>query len=226
MGAVGGGLPPEHQPADELLAGGPCNLSETIDPLVDWFEQITEKGRATRPRLYGADGWVAFFATNPFGRTSPSALEPEFAVRQRRARSDVRRWMAALLYDTTSSRRTGPFSSGVSDSPGRSEFVLDTWWPRDGTLVIAPSESPENTYIDPETGKRRADYLRIDLHQSLVRAIFEDRQPARILGLDTDAPPDRRGTAKCRHCGSAPTEGSRNGKSYQERNPAIATCRT
>ncbi len=48
-----------------------CNLPETVDPLADWFTRVTENGRVSAGRLYGADGWVAFTTTNLFGRTSP-----------------------------------------------------------------------------------------------------------------------------------------------------------
>ncbi|NLE38749.1 MAG: glycoside hydrolase family 95 protein, partial [Pirellulaceae bacterium] len=50
-----------------------CNLAETLDPLVDWFTRLTERGRTTARRLYESDGWVAYLATNPFGRSTPSA---------------------------------------------------------------------------------------------------------------------------------------------------------
>jgi len=48
------------------------NLPETLDPLVDWLSKLAEKGRVSARKLYNADGWVAFTATNPFGRTTPS----------------------------------------------------------------------------------------------------------------------------------------------------------
>jgi alpha-L-fucosidase 2 len=50
----------------------PTNLAETLDPLVDWFMRLSERGKVSARRLYDADGWVSFTSTNPFGRTTPS----------------------------------------------------------------------------------------------------------------------------------------------------------
>jgi alpha-L-fucosidase 2 len=69
---------------------------------------------------------------------------------------------------------------------GASEFVLDTLVSApDGTLVMAPSESPENTYIDALTKNRIRITAGSTYHQSVVRAIFDatDRAAA-ILGTD------------------------------------------
>ena len=49
-----------------------CNLSETVDPLTDWFSRLTKKGQMTAQKLYESDGWVAYLSTNPFGRTTPA----------------------------------------------------------------------------------------------------------------------------------------------------------
>jgi len=49
-----------------------CNLSETMDSLVDWFEPLTERGKKSAKILYGSDGWLAYHATNPFPTTQPT----------------------------------------------------------------------------------------------------------------------------------------------------------
>ncbi|MEI8042665.1 MAG: glycoside hydrolase family 95-like protein, partial [Verrucomicrobiota bacterium] len=69
---------------------------------------------------------------------------------------------------------------------GSSAFVLDTLVAApDGSLVIAPSTSPENSYLDPQTGKRLRITAGSTYHMSLVRALFDatDRAAA-ILGRD------------------------------------------
>jgi alpha-L-fucosidase 2 len=130
---------------------------------------------------------VAFLATNPFGRVTPSAsnLNSQFCNGVLDPLCGA--WMAAQLFDfyqfsgdRALLQRLYPILQGAS------EFVLDTLVAApDGTLVIAPSESPENTYLDPQTKQRIRITAGSTYHQSLVRALFEasDRAAA-ILGTD------------------------------------------
>ncbi|MCC6143940.1 MAG: glycoside hydrolase family 95 protein, partial [Candidatus Hydrogenedentes bacterium] len=46
-----------------------CNLAETVAPLNGWLQGLSERGRESAKRLYGADGWLSYHATNVFGRT-------------------------------------------------------------------------------------------------------------------------------------------------------------
>jgi len=166
---------------------GPANLAETVEPLMDWFELLSRRGKESAGRLYGSDGWVAFVATNPFGRVSPSAsnLNSQFCNGVLDPMCGA--WMAAQLFDFYQFSGDRAFLQRLYPIlQGASEFVLDTLVAApDGTLVIAPSESPENTYIDPETKGRIRITAGSTYHQSLVRAVFDatDRAAA-ILGTD------------------------------------------
>jgi|GEM_PF-493082 len=166
---------------------GPANLAETVAPLMDWFELLARRGRQSASRLYGSDGWVAFLATNPFGRVTPSAstLDSQFVNGVLDPLCGA--WMAAQLFDFYQFNGDRAFLQRLYPIlRGASEFVLDTLVPApDGTLVIAPSESPENTYLDAGTKKRIRITAGSTYHQSLVRAIFSatDRAAA-ILGTD------------------------------------------
>ena len=166
---------------------GPANLAETVAPLMDWFELLAQRGRESATRLYESDGWVAFLATNPFGRVSPSAstLNSQFVNAVLDPLCGV--WMATQLFDSYQFTGDRAFLQRLYPIlQGASEFVLDTLVPApDGTLVIAPSESPENTYLDIATKERIRITAGSTYHQSLVRAIFDatDRAAA-ILGTD------------------------------------------
>jgi len=166
---------------------GPANLAETVAPLMDWFELLAQRGRESASRLYGSDGWVAFVATNPFGRVTPSAstLNSQFVNGVLDPLCGA--WMAAQLFDFYQFSGDRAFLQRLYPIlHGASEFVLDTLMPApDGTLVIAPSESPENTYLDAGTKERIRITAGSTYHQSLVRAIFNatDRAAA-ILGTD------------------------------------------
>jgi len=166
---------------------GPTNLAETIEPLMDWFEMLAKRGHESAKRLYGSDGWGAFLATNPFGRVSPSASNPNSQFVNGVLDPMCGAWMAAQLFDFYQFSGNRAFLERLYPIlQGASEFVLDTLVAApDGTLVIAPSESPENTYIDPKTKERIRITAGSTYHQSLVRAIFDatDRAAA-ILGTD------------------------------------------
>jgi alpha-L-fucosidase 2 len=66
--------------------------------------------------------------------------------------------------------------------------VLDTLVTApDGSLIIAPSTSPENSYIDPQSKKRIRITAGSTYHMSLVRAVLDATSRASaILGKDED----------------------------------------
>ncbi|MBP7936880.1 MAG: glycoside hydrolase family 95 protein [Phycisphaerae bacterium] len=172
---------------------GVANLPETIGPLLDWFELLAQRGREAAERLYGSDGWVAFLSTNPFGRVSPAAstLQSQFNNGSIEPLCGV--WMAAQLFDFyqfTGDRKLLQRLYPVLQ--GAAEFLLDTLVAApDGSLVIVPSASPENSYIDPRTGRRIRITVASTYHMSLVRALFDATDRAAAI-LGTDEPMRRR----------------------------------
>ncbi len=167
-----------------------CNLSETMDPLADWFSRVTKKGRVSAQRLYNARGWVGFTTTNLFGRTSPggSTRGSQFVNGVLDPLSGT--WMAMTLwrhYEFTADRdflqkRAYPVLKGAA------EFLLDYLVEdRDGTLVIVPSTSPENTYVHPQTGRGVRITRGSTYHTAIVRAVFEAVIEASQI-LETDEP--------------------------------------
>ncbi|HKL20252.1 MAG TPA: glycoside hydrolase family 95 protein, partial [Tichowtungia sp.] len=122
-----------------------CNLSETIEPLVKWFVPTTEKGRTSAKKLYGADGWVAFTCTNPFGRTTPSGstagLQFENGVLDPLAGA----WMAMTLWRHYEFTADQDFLAQTAYPvlKGAAEFILDYLVEdQDGRWVVVPSTSP------------------------------------------------------------------------------------
>lgn len=164
------------------------NLSETLDPLSDWFTRLTEKGKVSARRLYDADGWVTFTATNPFGRATPSASTKSSQFQNGVLDPLAGAWMAMTLwrhYEFTQDKafleeRAYPVLKGAA------EFMLDyIVEDQDGYLVVVPSTSPENAYIHPELNKPVRITRGSTYHTSIVRVVFE----AVVQGsqiLDTD----------------------------------------
>ncbi len=155
---------------------GVCNLSETVEPLVDWFERVTRKGEASAKKLYGADGWVAFTMVDLFGRTTPAGSTIPSQFENGTLDPLAGAWMATALWDhytfTGDERflreRAWPVLAGAC------AFLLDILVDDGhGQLVIVPSTSPENSYIDPTTRRRIRITQGSTYHMTVVREVFD-----------------------------------------------------
>ena len=166
----------------------PANLSETFHPLTDWFMRLTEKGKASARRLYDADGWVTFTATNPFGRTTPSGSTKGSQFQNGVLDPLAGAWMAMTLWRHYEFTQDKVFlqEQAYPVLKGAAEFILDYLVEdKDGYLVVVPSTSPENAYIHPDLNKAVRITRGSTYHTSIVRVVFE----AVIQGskiLDTD----------------------------------------
>jgi alpha-L-fucosidase 2 len=165
-----------------------CNLSETVEPLTDWFWLLTKKGHASARKLYESDGWVAYTATNPFGRTTPSGSTLGSQFQNGVLDPLAGAWMAMTLwrhYEFTQDKaflreRAYPVLKGAA------QFILDYLVEdQDGLLVIVPSTSPENQYIHPVTKKAVRITRGSTYHMTLVRVVFEVVIQGSTI-LDTD----------------------------------------
>jgi alpha-L-fucosidase 2 len=166
---------------------GVANLPETTEPLMDWFELLAERGREPAKRLYDAGGWVSYLASNPFGRVTPSASTLESQFHNSCLDPLCGAWMAAQLFDFYQFTGDPKFLDRLYPVlSGSAQFVLDTLVTApDGSLVIAPSTSPENSYIDPRSKKRIRITAGSTYHMSLVRALLDaTSRAAAILGRD------------------------------------------
>ena len=187
MGAVGSGLPFEHQSANELLAGRCGQPAGNHGPAGGLAGAVAQRGQHAAERLYESDGWVAFLATNPFGRSSPSASTRESQFLNASLDPLCGAWMAAQLFDFYQFTGDRAFLQRIYPVlRGAAEFLLDILVVApDGQLVIVPSTSPENSYLDPSTGKRIRITTASTYHMSMVRAVFDATDRAAII-LDTD----------------------------------------
>jgi alpha-L-fucosidase 2 len=167
---------------------GPCNLAETVGPLTNWLRELSERGRHSAQRLYGADGWVAFHATNPFGRTTPSGSNTSSQFNNGALDPLAGAWMAMTLwrhYEFTLDRGFLE-NEAYPVLKGAAEFLQDYLVDHEGQMVIVPSTSPENDYIHPETKRPTRVSWASTFHTMIVRAVFEAVAEASRL-LETDA---------------------------------------
>ena len=132
---------------------------------------------------------MCHLATNPFGRVSPSASTLNSQFLNGVLDPLCGAWMAAQLFDLYQFSGDKEFLRRIHPIlRGACVFILDTLVTApDGSLVIAPSTSPENSYVDPATGKPARITFGSTYHMSIVRAVLDatDRSSA-ILGTDAD----------------------------------------
>ncbi len=117
------------------------NLSETTGPLFDYVDSMVPPGTETARDMYGNRGWVVNNETNPFGFTGVHDWATSFWFPEAGA------WLAQHYYEhylftrdeTFLRERAYPIMKSLSQF-WFDELVTD---PRDGTLVVSPSFSPE-----------------------------------------------------------------------------------
>lgn len=166
-----------------------CNLPETMQPLADWLGELSERGRETARRLYGADGWVAFLSTNPFGRTTPAGSTKESQFINSVLDPLAGAWMAMTLWRHYEFTQDRTFLEGEAYPvlKGAAQFIQDYLVEHDGMLVIVPSSSPENAYIHPETGEAVRITWASTYHMMIVQAVFEAViEASRVLEVDPE----------------------------------------
>jgi alpha-L-fucosidase 2 len=152
------------------------NLSETNAPLVNWFERLTETSKPVAKEMYHAEGWFSGHASNPFGRVTPSASTPRSQFANGVLDPLAGTWMVMNLWDHYEYTQDQAFLKDrlYPMLKGASEFILDVLVPdSEGVLQFVPSESPENLYVDPPTGRMLRITATSTYHLSIIKAVFK-----------------------------------------------------
>lgn len=167
-----------------------AHLSETYDPLVNWFELIAEKSRPLAKEMYGSDGWFSHHASNPFGRVTPSASNLSSQFNNAVLDALPGAWMTMNLWDHYEYTQDVQF---LKDRlfpllAGASEFILDVLVEDgQGVLHFLPSASPENQYRDPATGKMMRITSTSTYHLTIIKAVFKATLEANAILGNPDA---------------------------------------
>lgn len=156
------------------------NLSETFSPFVNWATVIAESGQHTAKQTFGVDkGWSIGLNSNVFGFTAQN-------VHGRRMQQGGH-WVAQHLFehyaftqDKTYLKTVYPVQKGACDF-----FVghLSPW--KDGSLLVYPTWSPENHFLDKEYGRLNKQGWGASYDQQLLVNLFTDCIQASII-LDKD----------------------------------------
>jgi alpha-L-fucosidase 2 len=147
------------------------NLGETTAPFFDYVDSLREPGRVTARQHYGvSQGWVAHHASNIYGWTGAwdhtAFFFPESGA-----------WLADQLYDhyrfTLDRRFLAERAYPLMKETAQFWLEFLQTDPRDGTLVVTPSRSPE---LGPATAGAA-------MSQQIIWHLFTDvREAAGVLG--------------------------------------------
>ncbi len=126
-----------------------CNLSETALPLIEFIDKLQKPGSVTAREMYNARGWTLHHLTDPFGRTA--IMDGVWGCFPMGGP-----WMTFPIYEHYAFTQDKQFLSDTAYPILKSsaEFVLDFLVKdKKDQWVTIPSNSPENRYIDPISGK-------------------------------------------------------------------------
>jgi len=157
-----------------------ANMPESFDPYVSWMKILATAGQHVAKEAYGVQrGWSIGLNGNIFGFTAPN-------VHGRRMQQGGA-WLSQHLFEHYAFDQDKDYLKEVYPiMKGAAEFYLDFLAPwKDGTLVVYPTWSPENSFFDEEHGSLNKQAYGATFEQQMVLNLFTDCiEAATILGID------------------------------------------
>jgi len=158
-----------------------CNLSETEKPLAGFFTQLQKPGSVTARGMYGAHGWTLHHLTDVFGRTGVMdgiwGLYPMGGP-----------WMTFPFYEHYAFSGDTDYLKNTAYPlmKGSAQFVLGFLVKdKQGRWATAPSNSPENRYVLPETDEKFNMTYSTTMDIEIITELFKNCiKSAEILGTD------------------------------------------
>jgi alpha-L-fucosidase 2 len=161
-----------------------ANLPECGDAFLRYIKFLSDCGQKTARVQYDCGGWVAHTITNPWGFTAPGEGSSWGSFMCAGA------WCCEHIWERWLFSRDKAFLAEYYPVlVGACEFFLDFLCedPNTGYLVTAPSNSPENHYKDPLTGKRVAVCAGPTMDNSILYELFSNTiEASEILEIDAD----------------------------------------
>ena len=147
-----------------------ANLSECHAPLVKLIEGLHESGAETAQEMYGAPGWVTHVVTNAWGYSAPGwGLGWGMFVT-----GGV--WIALQLWEHFRFSGNHDYLRNRAYPVLRDAAIFFLAYmiehPQKKWLVTGPSNSPENWFIAPDSGKPCSDSMAPTVDRVLVHALF------------------------------------------------------
>jgi alpha-L-fucosidase 2 len=159
------------------------NLGDCAKPLLGFIPKLVPNGEKTARAYYGARGWVAHVITNPWLFTSPGEGAGWGST------CSGGGWLCEHLWEHYAFTHDKKYLASVYPViKGSAVFFLDMLIeePTHGWLVTAPSNSPENAYID-QHGDTVTTCMGPTIDIEIVRELFANViQASEVLGVDAN----------------------------------------
>ena len=174
-----------ENPEKYYATAEPANIGETVEPEIDFVNDLAKNGAITAKVDYGFDGWVVHHNSDVWAMTTMVGGDPCWADWPAGGF-----WLSQALWER--------YAFGLDKAElatkiypvlkGASEFALDLLVPDNkGRLVTSPSTSPENHFLDPVTNQRVAVSRGSTMDMALVRQLFENTiAGSETLGIDPE----------------------------------------
>lgn len=147
----------------------PANLSESFHPFAAWTKILAESGAHTARETFGVDqGWSMGLNGNVFGFTAQNV--------HGRRNQQAGHWLCQNLFDHYAFNQDREYLEEIYPIlKGAAEFFVEYLAPwKDGSLVVYPTWSPENTYLSKQNGKLNKQAYGASWDQQLVLNLFTD----------------------------------------------------
>jgi alpha-L-fucosidase 2 len=174
-----------ENPEKYYATAEPANLGETVEPEIEFVNDLAVNGAITAKTDYGFHGWVVHHNSDIWAMTTMVGGDPCWADWPVGGF-----WLSQALWER--------YAFGLDKTElrtkiypvlkGASEFALDLLVPDGkGHLVTSPSTSPENHFLDPVTKQRVAVSRGSTMDMALVRQLFQNTiAGSEALNLDPD----------------------------------------
>ena len=160
------------------------NLSEMHTPLFDFIGSLTKSGAKTAKAYYNSRGWVAHVLGNPWGFTSPGEGANWGATNTGGA------WLCQHLWEHYLFTKDREFLKKAYPIMRDSALFFTDMLiaePKNGWLVTAPSNSPENGYRVKGSDKTLHIAMGPTVDQQIIRYLFDSViKASEILQTDAD----------------------------------------
>ncbi len=145
------------------------NMSEAFLPFANYVKKLSEFGRETAKKLFGASGWTCNHTSDIFGRTGvhDSVGCGFFPM--------AGPWLCLNLWDHYEFTGDTEYLKDIFPVlKGSCEFLLDFLTEKDGVLHTAPSNSPENWFYYNDGGEMKKSMFAYSaaMDAQIIRELF------------------------------------------------------
>ena len=160
----------------------PANLASSFNPYIKWMKIVAEGGKHVAKEGYGINkGWSTGLNGNIFGFAAPN--------KHGRRMQQSGAWLSQPLFEHYAFGQNKKHLKEIYPIlKGAAEFYVDFLSPwKDGSLVVYPTWSPENSYYDAKFGSLNKQAYGASFEQQMVLNLFTDCiEAATILDVDAD----------------------------------------